>query len=281
MWARRRALSSLDSVTKPRHNAQVMTFPFEAIHNFRDFGGYATPEGRVKRGLLFRSAHYAEATDADLEAFRALGMTAIVDLRRPAERTRFATRRHPECGARLIAYGEPAPETEAPHLSYLHEDGVTEATISARMTEVYRELPYEDGHLEVFGKAFAALPDLDGPIVMHCHAGKDRTGLIVAFIQHALGVGEADILTDYLATNTKSRIDERLPHLIRTFRDNHGLEAPAHLMRHIWKVEKGYLDAALDEIAARDGSLDGYLEKRLGVTPAMRAALKARLVESA
>jgi len=46
-------------------------------------------------------------------------------------------------------------------------------------------------------------------------------------------------------------------------------------------VEKGYLDAALDEIAARDGSLDGYLERRLGVTPALRAALKARLVESA
>ncbi len=258
----------------------MTTFPFEAIHNFRDFGGYATPGGRVKTGLLFRSAHYADATQADLDAFKAMGMTAIVDLRRPDERVRFATRRHPECGAALIAYGVPSLEKEAPHLSYLRDENVSEATISARMTAIYHELPYEDGHIEVFGKAFAALPDLQSPIVMHCHAGKDRTGLIVAFIQHALGVSEADILTDYLATNTKSRIEERLPHLIQTFKDNHGVEAPAHLMRHIWKVEKGYLDAALAEITARDGSLDGYLEKRLGVTPAMKAAIRARLVES-
>lgn len=256
----------------------MTTFPFEAIHNFRDFGGYATPDGRVKTGLLFRSAHYADATEPDLQAFRDMGMSAIVDLRRPAERVRFATRRHPECGAALIAYGVPSIDNEAPHLSYLNDEGATEATISARMTAIYRELPYEDGHIEVFGKAFAALPDLKGPIVLHCHAGKDRTGLIVAFIQHALGVSEDDILEDYLATNTKSRIEERLPHLIQTFKNNHGIEAPAHLMRHIWKVEKGYLDAALDEITARDGSLDGYLEKRLGVTPAMKAAMRKRLL---
>ncbi len=258
-----------------------MTFPFKAIHNFRDFGGYATPEGRVKRGLLFRSAHYADATEADLEAFRAMGMAAIVDLRRPAERVRFATRRHPDCRAALIAYGVPSLDNEPPHLSNLTEDGMSEAKISARMTEVYRELPYEAGHIEVFGKTFAALPQMDGPIVMHCHAGKDRTGLIVAFIQHALGVGAADILDDYLATNTKSRIEERLPGLVQTFRANHGVDAPPHLMRHVWKVEKGYLDAALAQIAARDGSLDGYLEKRLGVTPAMKAAIRARLIETA
>ena len=258
-----------------------MTSPFEAIENFRDFGGYATPEGRVRRGLLFRSAHYADATEADLEAFRAMGMSAIVDLRRPAERTRFATRRHPACGARLIAYGVPAPDDDPPHLAHLADEGVTEQLISERMTAVYRELPYEDGHIEVFGKAFAALPDLDGPVVMHCHAGKDRTGLIVAFVQHALGVSADDILTDYLATNTLSRIEERLPGFIKTFRETHGVEARPNLLRHVWRVEKGYLDAALDEIAARDGSLDGYLERRLGVTPALRAALKARLVESA
>lgn len=256
-----------------------MTFPFEAIHNFRDFGGYGTPEGRVRRGLLFRSAHYADATEGDLEAFRALGVTAIVDLRRPPERVRFATRRHPECAARLIAYGEPTPEEDAPHLKGLSEEGLTEALISERMRATYRELPYEDGHIEVFGKAFAALPELEGPIVLHCHAGKDRTGLIVAFIQHVLGVAPGDILDDYLATNTKSRIDERLPRLIEVYRRTHGLEAPPHLMRHVWRVEKGYFESAMDAIAARDGSLDAYLERRLGVTPTLRAAIRARLVE--
>lgn len=259
-----------------------MTHPdFQAIHNFRDFGGYATPFGPVRRGLLFRSAHYADATDTDLDAFQTLGMAAIVDLRRPAERTRFKSRRHDACAARLIAYGEPLPDDEAPHLRNLAEEGLTEALISERMRAVYRELPYEDGHIEVFGNAFAALPDLTGPMVLHCHAGKDRTGLIVAFIQYALGVGQDDIMVDYLATNTKSRIEERLPGLIEIFRQNHGVEAPPHLMRHVWRVEKSYFDNAMDAIVARDGSLDAYLEKRLGVTPAMKAALKARLIETA
>lgn len=251
---------------------------FEAIHNFRDFGGYATPEGRVRRGLLFRSAHYADATEADLAAFQALGMAAIVDLRRPAERTRFASRRPAACAAQLIAYGEPSPDDDPPHLAHLAQEGVTEAVISARMTAVYRELPYEAGHIEVFGKAFAALPELDGPVVLHCHAGKDRTGLIVAFIQHALGVEPTDILDDYLATNTRSRIEERLPGFVKTFRETHGIEAPPNLLRHVWRVERGYIDAALAEITARDGSLDGYLEKRLGVTPGLKAALKRRLI---
>jgi protein-tyrosine phosphatase len=152
--------------------------------------------------------------------------------------------------------------------------------ISERMTAVYRELPYEDGHIEVFGKAFAALPVVEGPVVLHCHAGKDRTGLIVAFIQHALGVAHDDILSDYLATNTKSRIEERLPGFVKTFRETHGVDAPPNLLRHIWRVEKGYLDAALDEITARDGSLDGYLERRLGVTPALKAAIRNRLLAS-
>ena len=258
-----------------------MTFPFQAIHNFRDFGGYATPDGAVKRGLLFRSAHYAEATEDDLDAFHALGMSAIVDLRRPAERTRFRSRRHAACAARLIAYGEPLPDEDAPHLRNLLEEGLTEEAISERMRATYRELPYEDGHIEVFSAAFAALPELEGPIVLHCHAGKDRTGLIVAFIQHALGVAAADILEDYLATNTKSRIDERLPGLLETFRRNHGADAPPHLMRHAWRVEKSYFDNALEAIRERDGSLDAYLARRLGVTPALKAALKARLVERA
>jgi len=60
---------------------------FEAIHNFRDCGGYPAGEGRaMRRGVLYRSAHYPQATDTDLAAMRKLGLAAIVDLRRPQER---------------------------------------------------------------------------------------------------------------------------------------------------------------------------------------------------
>lgn len=253
---------------------------FEGIHNFRDFGGYRVEGGRVRTGRLFRSAHYATATDEDLAAFARLGMAAIVDLRRPGERARFVTRRAPDCRARIIAYGAPTDEVEPPHLGTLGEPGVTEATVVERMIEVYRELAYEPGHLQVFGEAFAALAEADGPIVVHCHAGKDRTGLIVAFIQHTLGVSPDDIMADYLRTNTASRIEERLPEIAQLFRELNGREAPLGLLRQAYRVEEAYLRTAYEGIAAADGSLDAYLENRLGVTPALKARLRERLIEA-
>src|SRR5690349_10781530 len=67
---------------------------FDGIENFRDFGGYDTSHGRpLKRGLLYRSANHAYASDADLERMRGLGLAAIIDLRRAAERAREPSKR--------------------------------------------------------------------------------------------------------------------------------------------------------------------------------------------
>src|SRR5262249_22097652 len=76
---------------------------FEGIENFRDFGGYDTAQGRpLGRGLLYRSANHAYATDADLKRMAELGLAAIVDLRRPEERTREPSRRWPGFGAAVV-----------------------------------------------------------------------------------------------------------------------------------------------------------------------------------
>ena len=62
--------------------------PLSGVRNFRDFGGYETPHGRVRTGRLFRSGHYHEATDEDLAFLNGLGVGFHVDLRRPDERDR-------------------------------------------------------------------------------------------------------------------------------------------------------------------------------------------------
>ena len=204
---------------------------FQAVHNFRDFGGYPVEGGRVRTGQLFRSAHYAHASDDDLELFVQLGMAAIVDLRRPGERFRLPSRRGEACRAVMVAYGEPSEDTMAPHLSFLRDAEATEELVENGMIGIYRAFAFEPGHIQVFGDAFRALATLDGPVVVHCHAGKDRTGLLCALIHHVLGVSEDDMFTDYLRTNDASRIEKRLPEMRQLFIEASGREAPDALLR--------------------------------------------------
>ena len=65
----------------------------EGVRNFRDFGGYAARGGQLKRAKLYRSAHHADATEADLQTIAGLGVSLVVNLLRPAERDRFPSRR--------------------------------------------------------------------------------------------------------------------------------------------------------------------------------------------
>jgi len=251
---------------------------FEGIHNFRDFGGHRVPGGRVRHGALYRSAHYAQATDADLERFRDMGFHAIVDLRRPGEREVTKTRRHPACRAISISYGDPSEIHEPPHLAFLREPGWTHAMLLKRMAEIYRDFPYLPGHVSVFRDAFATLADAPGPVVLHCHAGKDRTGVICALILHTLGVGQQDIMTDYLRTNAESRIPERVPEVAAQFREANGFDLDRDLLHHVLGVDASYLEAALDEIAKRSGSLDDYVARDLGISEAQKAEMRARLI---
>lgn len=251
---------------------------FDTVYNFRDFGGYTTPAGAVRKGLLYRSAHYGEATDADLAAFAKLKMAAILDLRRPAERVRYPNRRAANCTAETLTYGIESEDTDPPHLSFLTEDNVTVPLVHQRMTDVYKTFANDPGHIEVYAKGFDALSRIDGPLVVHCHAGKDRTGLFVALVHHLLGVGAEDMLADYLATNTKSRIDERVPELAIRFTELTGRPVDQEVLHHVYRVEPQYLHAAFAAIKADYGSLDAYLDTTLGVTPSKRTKIKHRLI---
>ena len=76
--------------------------PFDSVHNFRDFGGYAAGDRRMATGRFFRSANHALATDADLERLAGLNIAAVVDLRRPDERARQPSRRWPGFGGLVV-----------------------------------------------------------------------------------------------------------------------------------------------------------------------------------
>lgn len=249
---------------------------FEAIENLRDFGGYQGAAGALPRGRLFRSAHQGRATEADLHRLDALNLAVVVDLRRPDERRRDPCRRPPNFGAEVI---ETAIEgdAEAPHLKFLREADLTAESAHAFMLEEYARLPFEPAHLDLFSRTFRALGQTGGPILIHCAAGKDRTGLLVALIHHLLGVDRQDIEADYMLTNATRRAEDWITRFSDLIEREYGRRPPRDAVAAFLHVHPDWLRSATEAIRAEAGGVDAYLEDALGVDAALRRRIAEQL----
>lgn len=250
--------------------------PLQGVENFRDFGDYAAGAGRLKKGVLFRAAHQAEATDEDLSHLSSLGIATLVDLRRPNERERAPSRRWDGFSASVIE-NDLGATGEDPWHTFLKESDLSEASIHAYMDEYYRRAPFKARHLDLFSRYFQAVAKGEGAVLIHCAAGKDRTGFLAALTHHLLGVHHDDLIEDYLLTNTAVDLVGRAPAIARRLHEMTGRVASDDAVVAFLGVEAAYLDAAFAEVEARYGSLDAYLEQALGVDAALRARIEARL----
>jgi protein-tyrosine phosphatase len=250
---------------------------FDGIENFRDFGGYDTASGRqVKREMLYRSANHAYASDADLERMRTLDLAAIIDLRRSEERAREPSKRWPGFGAAVIE--NDILSDHADWIEAMRDVEVNAGWFLADGMGYYRRAPFEPRHLDLFRRYFQTLASATGPIVVHCAAGKDRTGLICALTHHLAGVHADDIMADYLLTNDEARIRRKMDFLRGWLRDIAGQEVDDDALRVAVGVNPAYLEAAFQVIRDAHGSIDAYLEDALGVDAALRERLHARLL---
>lgn len=250
--------------------------PLTGVENFRDYGDYAAKGGRVASGRLYRSAHHGKATAEDLEAIGRLRLAAVVDLRRPLERDAEPTPRPPGFSGHVIEC-DLGDRAEAPHVAFLRETDLTPDSVTAFFLDYYTHAPFEPRHLELFRRYFTALAEVDGPVLIHCTAGKDRTGLLAALTHHVLGVGRDDIIADYLLTNQAARLEARAPTVAENLEKMLG-KRPSDVAVHAFLgVEAAYLERALDAIAEQRGSIEAYLAD-LGVDAAAAEALRERLV---
>lgn len=244
-------------------------YRFENIRNFRDFGGYATEGGgKLRRGRLFRSAHFAEATPGDLARLAGLGATALADLRRPDERARapnrFPAPGHGDNPVRVMTIDD-GSTAEAPWMHFVRERNFSVPAIRDFMIGTYRDLPFDEGHIALYRDWLLELAADRGPAIIHCAAGKDRTGFGVALTLALLGVAWPDILADYLMTNEVLTMDGGAARLRKqwgfSLRDAISDEA----MLLFAGVHADYLQAAMRAIEERHGGLDSYVKHVLGV----------------
>ena len=256
---------------------QNRVLKLDGVHNFRDYGGYAAAGGaQIKTGLLWRSAQHGDASSDDLQAIHALGITTVIDLRGPSERSAKPCLRHPDFAAQVLAHPE---ETAGLALHTEAADGVVTAPEArAAMVRLYEGIPFRENLVPMLRRYFDVLQRANGPSLVHCVAGKDRTGFAVALAQHALGVSLDDIQADYLLTNQAGNIETRIAAGASQIRGRHGAISD-DTIRTLMGVEADYLTTAFAQAAARHGSVDGYLEQVIGIDPAACDKLRGHYLE--
>ncbi|MDZ3831122.1 MAG: tyrosine-protein phosphatase [Sphingopyxis sp.] len=251
--------------------------PLSGVHNFRDYGGYAVEgSGQLREGWLWRSAHHEAATDADLAAIDALGLETVIDLRGDDERALHPCRRSDNFAARVL-FAEGNTAGLAPHLQAA-QGAIDVDTARARMVDTYAGMPYRPVLVATLRLYLAALAEYDAPSLVHCVAGKDRTGFAVAIVHRLLGVHEDDLMHDYLLTNSAGKIEERIAQGGAHIRARYGREIADDAIRMLMSVNPAFLDAALATVRRDHGDVPSYAEAVLNVTPAMREAMIDKLV---
>ena len=241
--------------------APERVLPLQGATNFRDLGGYVGHGGRqVRWRRLFRSDHLGGLTAADRAQLAPLRIARAIDFRGEGER---AAEPYELPGvARHELTIEP---TVLQRILDLTASGVpiTAPLMRRLMGDLYRTLVNDQGHR--FGELFEHLLQSDGPVLFHCTAGKDRTGVAAALILLALGVPRELVMQDYLLTNEVFRRPMSPPGAI-----------PAEAMAVLWHVEQDFLGAALQVVDTDHGGIERYLQQRLGLSPVAVEALRRR-----
>ncbi|HMN82877.1 MAG TPA: tyrosine-protein phosphatase [Burkholderiaceae bacterium] len=234
-------------------------WPLEGASNFRDLGGYPGRDGRPLRWrTLFRSDHLGALTDADRARLASLGLTRSFDLRGVQERA--ATPYTLDGLTQVPLSIEP---TVVQRMQEMAEAGhtLTGDIAIELMTELYRSLVGDRAYR--FAELFEHLLQDASPALIHCTAGKDRTGIAVALVLLALGVSRGLVEQDFMLTNTV----RRPPAIPRS-------DTPLDALQVLWRVRESYLHTALQVIDSDHGGIDAYLRERLRLSPAAIAKLQ-------
>ena len=262
----------------PVHPAPGTQLPFAGATNFRELGGYPADEGKTVRwGQIWRGVCTARLTDpADRARLDALGLRLILDLRSTAEAQ--AEPDYVPDGARLVQICALCGD-DGHEISFAPGD-IERMMHTAREGEnilyrMYRQMLFGN---KAFKELFRALEAGETPILFHCSAGKDRTGVAAMLILLALGASDETICADFVQTNVcrKAEIDALLAgHAEEIAAD------PSKRMRFFTQagVDPGAAPYVLQVIREACGSAEEYLAREYGLTPARRMRLRRMYLE--
>jgi protein-tyrosine phosphatase len=235
---------------------------FKGFSNFRDLGGYAATDGaQVKWGVLYRSGNLAKAKSADLKRLESLDIHTVIDFRSDLEREKTPNRLPDPNNIKTLSIPilEPSNSSWAKELRVaIQTKNIRNFDSSAKMGEWYQYLAVEN--VDQYKCFIHAVFKAQGaPVLWHCTAGKDRTGLAAAILLRLLGVQQDVVVKDYLLSANYADQRRSLILLLRLTRG----KAVADTIQTFMIVQKEWIEAAFRAIELHWGSFETYSQEAL------------------
>lgn len=235
------------------------------VTNFRTIGNIKNNDGRtLKEGMLYRSGHLYQLKKKSLKTFQNLGIKEVIDLRNSKE----ISQKPDQLSDTFIYKNYSAFEDEGDQLNQAKKlvlkGKVKGSDADQRMLDFYKN--YVTENPAIIKEIIHEILDSENPVLYHCTAGKDRTGIITALILTILKFDRKTIENDYLLSNNyrKQLVQKRL-HLANNL---HFLypKMDLNVIEKLSWVEKNYLETAFSEIDKKYGSIDIYIHQNLGIS---------------
>jgi protein-tyrosine phosphatase len=261
---------------RDQHGTEVLAterkLGMQGTPNFRDFGGYPAADGRrVKWGYLYRSGQLSKLSDQDLDLLASLDIDLVCDFRRLEEQQGDPSRLPPDKPPRIASL----PIIPGSNSRFFEEPegqlGGSQAMFDF-MLEINRD--FAEVQTETYARMFREILAVeDARFLVHCAAGKDRTGFAAAIIQLALGVSRELVMHDYMLTRRFFHPHREIDRLKQKY-DMQQMDTASILP--MLEVHEDYLARALLVIDQNYPSVEAYLAEALNVGPADLAQLRER-----
>lgn len=224
--------------------------PMTGGYNFRDLGGFKTADGRyTKWGRLFRADELSNLTNDDLKYLASIPITSVIDFRAQSE-----AKRSPDKLPETVKFTYPIAITPGNLSSEGIQANLLKTNIDVQMKQMNRLLVSDPTCVRAFRIFFAIVQNnLSAPLIFHCSAGKDRTGMAAALVLYALGVDEETIMQDYLSS--KIYLSDKYDAFIAKY----------PRAESIFTVKRMFLHAGINQIKRDHGTVMDFLTKVLKV----------------
>ena len=276
----------LKADTGEQREVSIRHLPLEGTPNFRDLGGYETTDGHFTRwGLIYRSGVLTYLTPADYTYLAQAGIRVVCDFRTHDENEAAPEKWIPGAAVEHVSLpigsekGKDGNATVQNSVQSMVAGNPSAEQLRASMTKTYGSFAFTSP--QQFAAVFTQLETDNLPLLYHCSAGKDRTGVFSAFLLLTLGVPERTVLEDYALTNKYLLDQPQSPGVqkLLTATGNNSMASLNPEQRNVlMAADPEYLKSTLRSIEAKYGSFDNYRRQELHVSDSQAAILRSKLL---